>query len=346
MSGVASAVIAVATAAGGAYSANQAKKSQDKANATNKAISDETNRLNKQMFDESRGSTGHAWLPTYTGDAEQQIWNDLYNTYLAGTFPDQARYNAEQIQASLQPAVSGGTDYLNNLYSGANLEQSRGYYQPLWDARTQNAQAQADAVRQAYARQARQNRATAMQQGFYGGSSVQSAEAQKNTLDAIQQAALAKGTANIANQTEAAQLGLADLQARGQMLNEPFTRAQNLTNYNNLAEQAAYSNYDQLANRLKLFNIGTGRYTYQQAPYVSANLNSGQIYGTAASTLGLLGQQYLMNKQYQNALNTNYNTPYAHGSPASAADWYPAPSSTGDTYTPSSTSTISFGGAK
>lgn len=290
-------IAAGAAVAGSAMSANAAKKSQKASDAANAKNTADTNAMNKQMFDESRGSTGHAFLPTYTGDAEKQSFEDLYNIYQSGKTPGQLRDETAALMAQMQPTVQAGTDYLKGVYSGENLAQARGYYQPLWDQRLQTAQAQADAIRQAYARQQQQNIATAMRGGFYGGSSVQSAEAQKNTLEALQQAALARGAARMQNAQEGAQLGISDLANRQALLNEPLTRVQSLANYNTLADQAAYGNYDQYANRLGTFKIGTSQpFQYQAAPVVQPGIGSGQITGSAISSLGQLGAQYAMNK--------------------------------------------------
>lgn len=300
---------AAASVYGSTKSAKSAKNAQSSANEANLQATRETNELNKQMFDESRGSTGHAFLPTYTGNAEKQTFEDLYNIYQSGLTPAQRQAQAQSVLTSMQPAVEGGNKYLTDVYSGANLATSQGYYQPLWDARLQAAQAQADAIRQAYAQTINQQRAAAQRQGFYGGSSVQSAEAQKALLSSIQNAALAKSNALVQNYGENAQLGLADLATRQQLLNAPISRAQSLNNYYNLPSEAAYGGYDQLANRLGLFNIGTGKFTYQQAPLVQPEIGSGQIYGSAISSLGQLGQQYALNSLYNQNQNT-YNSPY------------------------------------
>ena len=289
--GVVAAVVAGAAAVGGAVvSANASKKSAKGAANANAKNTADTNAMNKQMFDESRGSTGHAFLPTYTGNAEQQTFNDLYGIYQSGLNQEQREAQAKQVIDAMAPSVQGGNQFLNDVYSGQNLATTRGYYQPLWDSRTQTAQAQADAIQQAYARARQQQLATNMRQGYYGGSSWQGREAQRNTLEALQQAALAKGAARTQNATEAAQLGVTDLANRQQLLNEPLTRAQSLINYQNLARDAAYSGYDQLASRLGLFNIGTGQFKNEKLPTVEPEISSGQIYGSALSQLG---QSYL-----------------------------------------------------
>lgn len=335
--------VAVVGAAGAAYSANSAKKSQDKATAQNAKNVADTNAMNKQMFDESRGSTGHAFLPTYTGDAEKQTFNDLYGIYQSGLTPAQREAQAQQSINAMAPAVQGGNQYLNDVYSGQNLATARGYYQPLWDARTQTAQAQADAIQQAYARARQQNLATNMRQGYYGGSSFQSREAQKNTLDALQQAALAKGAAQTQNAAEGAQIGVTDLATRQQLLNEPLTRAQSLINYNNLASNSAYTGYDQLASRLGMFNIGTGQFTAQNAPVVQPNITNGQIAGSALSSLaGTLGNYY-MNKQQQPVyVNTAQG---GQGVYNFGTGGYTGGGTTGGyNVTPAANSTINFGG--
>ena len=343
MSGVITAV-AVVGAAGAAYSANSAKKSQDKATAQNAQNVADTNAMNKQMFDESRGSTGHAFLPTYTGDAEKQTFNDLYGIYQSGLTPEQRQAQAQEAMAAMAPAIQGGNQFLTDAYSGQNLATTRGYYQPLWDARTQTAQAQADAIQQAYARARQQNLATNMKQGYYGGSSWQSREAQKNTLDALQQAALAKGNAQIQNATEGAQVGVADLANRQQLLNEPLSRAQSLINYQNLASNAAYTGYDQLANRLGMYNIGKGQYTYQSAPVVQPNINSGQVVGSALSALGSTLGNYYMNQQQPTYINAAHGGTGLYNLAGSGAGYTGGGTTGAYNVTPSSTSTINFGG--
>lgn len=341
--GVVAAVVGAVGAIGGAMIAgNAAKKAQQGADNANKQNVADTNALNKQMFDESRGSTGHAFLPTYTGTAEQQTFNDLYGIYQSGQSPAQREAAANQVLQSMQPSVQAGNQYLNDVYNGQNLAATRGYYQPLWDSRTQTAQAQSDAIQQAYARTRQQDLATNMKQGYYGGSSVQSREAQANLLGAMQQAALVKGNAQMQNATEGTQLGIADLANRQQLLNEPLTRAQSLINYQALPGQAAYTGYDQLAQRLGLFNIGTGQFTAQNSPVVSPNISSGQLAGSALSSLaGTLGAAYI-NKQQQQPIYIN-TTPSTGG----VYDFGKAGSGyTGGNYdvTPSANSTIKFGG--
>ena len=342
--GIVAGVIAGVAAVGGAVIASEgAKSAQKSANKTNAKNVADTNEMNYQMFKESRGSEGHAFLPEYTGKAEEQTFNDLYGTYQSGMTPAQYQAQAQQSINSMAPAVQGGNQYLNDVYSGQNLATTRGYYQPLWDARTQTAQAQADAIQQAYAKARQQNLATNMRQGYYGGSSFQSREAQKNTLDALQQAALAKGAAQTQNATEGAQLGVTDLANRQQLLNEPLTRAQSLINYKNLASNSAYTGYDQLASRLGMFNIGTGQFTAQNAPVVQPNINNGQIAGSALSSLaGTLGNYY-MNKQQQPVyVNTAQG---GQGVYNFGTGGYTGGGTTGGyNVTPAANSTINFGG--
>lgn len=285
---------AVVGVVGSAVAANGAKQSANKANEANAKNVADTNALNKQMFDESRGSTGHAFLPTYTGDAEKNTFNDLYGIYQSGLTPEERQAQAQGVINEMAPSVQGGNDYLNGVYSGKNLQQSQAYYQPLWDARTQAAQAQVDAIQQAYAKTRSQNLATAMRQGYYGGSSVQSNEQQKAMLDAIQSGAMARSNAQMQNAGEGAQLGINDLARRQQLLSEPISRGQQLVQYQNLPSNAAYGGYDNLANRLGLFNIGKGQFTYQNQPIVQPNINSGQVAGAAIGTIGQLGMQYGM----------------------------------------------------
>lgn len=337
-------VLAAAGAVGGAViGANAAKKSQKDANDANAKNMADTNATNKQMFDESRGSTGHAFLPTYTGDAEQQTFNDLYGIYQSGLTPEQRQAQAQEAMAAMAPAIQGGNQFLTDAYSGQNLATTRGYYQPLWDARTQTAQAQADAIQQAYAKARQQNLATNMRQGYYGGSSFQSREAQKNTLDALQQAALAKGAAQTQNATEGAQLGVMDLANRQQLLNEPLTRAHSLINYKNLASNSAYTGYDQLASRLGMFNIGTGQFTAQNAPVVQPNITNGQIAGSALSSLaGTLGNYYMNQQQQPVYVNTAQG---GQGVYNFGTGGYTGGGTTGGyNVTPAANSTINFGG--
>jgi hypothetical protein len=346
--GIVAAVVAgVASVAGAAISAKASKDASARTDRTNRENITDTNQANLAMFDESRGSTGHAILPTYTGDAEKQTFDDLYKIYQGSMTPQERSAQAAGVMNQMAPATQGGTQYLNDVYSGKNLDTSRGYYQPLWDSRTQTAQAQADAIQQAYARTRQQQLATAQRQGYYGGSSVQSNEAQRALLESIQQAALARGAAATQNATEGAQLGITDMATRQQLLNEPLSRAQSLLNYNNLVNNAAYTGYDQLAQRLGMFNIGTGQFTQQNLPTVSPNINSGQIYGSALSNLaGSMGNAY-MNQQKQPTYINNANATggyYNVGSNAGYTGGAGAGSTGGYAITPSTNSTIKFGG--
>lgn len=281
----------------------------------------------KLMFDESRGSTGHAFLPTYLGNQEKLLGQDaiaFYNSArnLLGT-PEQqlARYNA-----AINPtrfAAEAGLGSLSDVYNG-NLTQSRiGYAQPVMDARRQVAQTQKQGIQQGW--EEVKNRVAALNQkrGFSGTSGSELQALTRGTIGARQAAAGAGALANLQNAEDARGIYDQGAQLRLSMLGQPYQLGQQALNMEMLPMNQVQSNFGRSMDPFSAFRIGTQAFSptpLPQQPVVpSAFQRFAPALGNMVNNAGTAFANYKMQQNYDNALagyqtsNAINNLPVGYG---------------------------------
>jgi len=279
-------------AIGAGVSAKANSDASKRAARTNEQNVKDTNAANYQLFRESRGSEGNAILPIYAGGSEKQIFNNLMSAYGMGGTEAERYARGQKVLESLQPSITGTTDYINSIYNGANLNQQLANWAPLWDARTNAAEVNAQAIRQTLNDSLAAQRAGQAQRGYIGGSTYDANEARRAMLGATQGAAGVRANAIFQNAGEQAQTRNADLANRQSMLSAPFANAQNVSQIYNLPSEQAYGGLDALLKRINFFNIGTGRFQQQNLPEVQPTTGSGGIWGPALMSAGKMMSSY------------------------------------------------------
>lgn len=333
----AAAIGAAGAIAGGAISANGAKSAAAKAADANSKATSDTNALNLDMFNQSRGSTGHAILPTYFGNNETDAANQAYaNFQRLNMGADEVGANLYNYQRSLDPSVHNSLAALQNRYNGVDLSQRLADSQPVWDARAAYAQTQGAGLREvAQAAQGGINIGLAQQlaaqnaqrtaQGYLGSSTFDRNRAVASTIMAQQAAAGQMANANATGNNLAAQVALQNAQERGNFqLSDLDFRSNPAALGSAMSNLAALQStpwttqanlYTAAQQPLNFFRIGTQAYNQPFSPQVSPGINNGQIIGGAVTELGKLGQAYFTSQTPQTPAVNNYavNSPYSAG---------------------------------
>ncbi len=182
---------------------------QNKATKTNLRIAQETNELNRQMFQESRGQGGSAILPTYLKPGTEEAIANRAAEAVMQMFPnDPAKQMAhyQEVVDSLTPTINAGTQTIGDIYNG-NLDAERqAALAPVLSARTAAADAQAQAIMEAGQEQASSIAAQDAARGYTGGGSFSNNNLLRAMVQARQQAAAQKAAAALGNAGDQRQL--------------------------------------------------------------------------------------------------------------------------------------------
>lgn len=292
--------------AGSMISANGARVAQNRANDANAANAAATNALNKQMFDESRGSTGSAVLPTYLKAYEASLGEGAAKS--AQAIMDSGGGSEARIRAGMDsvgrymPLVTSGDNYLSSLYGGGLLDQRRASMDPVLAARTQAAEASANAINQSIYGNIGKMDAAAASKGFLGGSSFDRNRILMASIGSNLAAAQQRSGARLQNATDLNSLNESDVAMRMQNLNQPFSRASSLLSmqYDPLQKESALASNAMAP--LSFFKLGQGAFQYQPMPTVQPVPSSGMIAGAGLGALGSALGSYGNMKMLTNAL--------------------------------------------
>lgn len=272
---------------GGSSSASSAK-AQAKAQLQ---ATRETNEMNERLFHESRGSKGHAWLPEYFGNFEQNLGLDLRDLYYNDPGSDTI---GEDTYAGMKDSFLRGNELIDSVLSGE-----------VGDQRTELTQ-QANQARRAAINNAMTERLAKLKQarkrsGLSGTSSFQEKQMLGETVDARVAAALSEAEAmqQLYDQNLQLQLGLIDA---------PFQRAQMGYEMGNLGRSEQYRAMDEVLKRLGYFNIGTGQPPVMQTPEIATIPNTGQFVGAALGQVGSGIMQYYLGRQQTPTTTTPVQT--------------------------------------
>jgi len=184
----------------GAILGSRAQRAQAEANLR---AARETNEMNYRMFNEGRGATGHAFLPTYFGGKEQQLAQDAMLNYdqmraMMGSPEEQLRsYQAAMDQ--YQPMADAARGTLADVYNGNMTTARLAYLDPVLQARTAQARGQQSAIGQGLAQTQNALAAANARKGFTGTGSFANNRLLAATTGARQAASGVLGAANLAN---------------------------------------------------------------------------------------------------------------------------------------------------
>lgn len=216
------AIAAAGSIAGGVMQAN-AQKDASKRAAESTA---ETNRLNYEMFQQSRGKGGSAILPTYLPSGTEQALAEkavaASNAIMGNPEALKAEYQA--IVNQMVPVIDAATGTVVGLYDGRMEGERMAANAPVNAARTQAAESNAAAIQLALQNQIAQIRAADAAKGYVGGGSYLNNRMLAAAIPAEQQAAAARSVANLQNaqaiqaiQEQQQQLKLANVNLPAQM---------------------------------------------------------------------------------------------------------------------------------
>lgn len=278
----------------------------------NADIARQTNEANKRMFDESRGSTGSAVLPTYLKTAEgdpfeaqlgkdlQDIWNTTKET--GPSITDLTTANAPYAQMQSQAANEAG-----KIFSGEKGDELLSNLRPVQAARQKSVTFKRAAAIDALNKTLADIEAKQSAQGFRSdslGSRLLSFKANKTAAD---EGAAAQSGVDIQNATDERAVRDQNAMLPIQNLSLPYSMAQQEINSRLLPANAFL---DQTARRLQPFNfmrIGTQPFQYTPMPTVQPQAGPFQLLAQQMAQTGNTAAGYFAKQQqaqqYQDALS-------------------------------------------
>jgi len=238
-----------------------------------------------QMFQEGRGSTGHAFLPTYFGDKEKSLAQDAMLNYdqmkaLAGSPQDQLR-SYEAAMAQYQPMVDAARGTLADVYNGNMTTQRLGYLDPVLQARTDAARGQQSAIGQGLAEMKNALAANNARRGFTGTGSFAQNRMLGATMGARQAASGALGAANMANAEDRRGVMDQGMEARLGMMDKPFQMAQGSLNMAMQPMAQVQSNFSRSMQPFEFFKMGAEGFKPDPLPQMPFTPSVGQGIATA-----------------------------------------------------------------
>lgn len=302
------AVVAAGASAYGAKSASDSASAAADQNAKNIA---DTNQLNYQLFQQSRGSGGNSLLPLYfPSGTESALASRALQQYYAnqaslGT-PEQQQAAYQSIIQGLTPAANQADQTVQDLFSGALANQQVANINPVLQARGAVAGAQKQGVLEGLMQRLNAISASRARAGYSGGGSAyEKALLTGATIPALQQAGTVGAQADLANATDVANIKNAAIQTRLQNSSLPLTQAANRIQLYNLPAAATAQSNQQSLGIFDWFKLNPQSFTNQNSPVVNPIPNTGQIVGAAVGQGATALGNYYANKSLIGQLNQN-----------------------------------------
>jgi hypothetical protein len=336
------AFIAVAIAMGGSalvgagatmYSSSQSAKAQNAAADKAAQSQKDANATNLQMYEESRGSTGSAVLPTYLtngpngtgGLFEASLGNDLVSAYNGSNVP---LSTFQGTAATYAPAMAKAGQFTNDIFSGGITSKLLSEAQPVQQARSSSAM---DALNKTLASIDAAQAGKGFSGDSYGNRMLQF------------QGRQAQGNANVANLAENQQIqNYGNVTLPSQNLNLPSTMANQAGEFAFMPQNQYLQSMQSRMQPLGFLKIGSGNPpTSQPLPTAGAGAYMGGANGVAGAAGALStgagsALNYYLNSQKQpvvpsyaadtlSQFNSFAASPvaqisYANAFPAAAAD--------------------------
>lgn len=284
----------------GTVSGIMGAQAQNKASKTNLQISRETNDANLRQFQEGRGSTGSAMLPTYLEPGTEKVLANKAAAAAQAMFPDNPEMQLAQYQAimeQMRPTIQAGTKQIEGIYSGALEAERAAALAPVLAARENMANANIDAINMAGQDAINRMDAQDALRGYQGSGSFAQNRILQGIMQARQQGALQKSGVDLQNAMDQKQLSDAMSQLRLSSVDAPINRLSQLTQAEQ-TPQLALGNLTQAATRpMEFFRISPNAFRAQMPDPISATPGAAQLALQGVSqTGGAVLNSYLQSK--------------------------------------------------
>lgn len=316
---------------GGMLGAKGAKSAAAKAADANLRATQETNALNERLFRESRGEGGHAILPTYFGGQEAEFGQRAYDQFNRLNRIGLNSYNQLQgVQSGLTPMFNQGLSALSDRYNGLDLEKRLAYANPLFSARSQEAenlgrgymdiaQTGQGAIQSGLQRALAQINAQRAAQGYTGGSLFDRNRMAQATIGAQQSAALQLAQArmqqralldraNFENAQQRFGLQTADMDFRSNpaLAGAAMGAAQS---FYGAPAQALSQSFNNAMQPMSFFRLNPQAFQAQNMPTQDPRLNNSQIFGSAIQQAGSTAANYFLNRDLASRFGASNGSP-------------------------------------
>ncbi len=335
---------------GTAISAPMQAHSEKVARSQNLTEARATRAQNQAFFEQSRGSTGSAVLPTYLKDAEKRLSDQALAAYNAVNVltPEQQLAQYQSDIAGFAPAQGQANQFVDSIYSDALLNQRQQEAEPVFAARSALAKTQKQGILDDITARLNALDTANAQKGYVGGGTGFQNAQFRSTVPLYQQAAGVGAQANLQNAQDLYGIGETNRQLKLQSLSLPTQVAQQAIALRQLPQQAVINNQLSAQKPFGMFNIGTAAFRQENLPPVQPIASLGAIAGTALGGLGNDVAQIYANNQraaaIRNLANSYKATTPQYNPYAAGAVNYDA-GSIGGGYVAPAASSIGAGGA-
>lgn len=311
--GVATAMIAgTAIAAGGSmFAASQASSAQKEANQQNAQNMANTNALNYQMFQESRGKEGSAFLPLYLvrpdgTTMEQYLANNAMAIYDASYAPPEEQLERyREMISRFQPMQQAAEGTAMGIYDGTIERQELENFAPVAEARREGVQARRAAGLEGLQETLNEIKTIQAGKGFSGDSFASRLVDANVRRRVASDAATDQALVNERNAADVFGIRSNAINRRVANLDLPYQIARRNIEFSTLPQDALADAEARRRNMFDWFRIGTGQFQYQPLPMVQPVPSTGQIIGEGLSQIGStianLGVSRYMASQYRPA---------------------------------------------
>lgn len=304
--------LAAVAAAGTAYAASAQSSSQKKANRQNAQNVSDTNQLNYRMFLEGRGEGGYAQLPYYAnrGDEpfEAELFADTLGVYDAtgAISPEEQLARYQEAAAGFDPAITGSTGTVNDLFTGALEREAEGAQEPVSRTRLGMAEARKNSALEALAQTVSEIKAINARKGFTGDTFGERLLDFNAKRVAFTDAGLARSQAELENASDLRGIKNAAIAMRLNNVGLPYQQRRLALGDLDLADTSLVDRTARRTSLFQPFRIGPGQFRYAPLPTVQPVAGAGQIAGAAVGQIGSDISSYYVGQDY---LNRRYGTP-------------------------------------
>ena len=301
--GAVAAAVAVLGAGATIYASSQASKAQAKASAQQAQSQKDANNTNLQMYEESRGSTGSAVLPTYLNNSDGSLFEGKLGTDLVSAYngSDVPLSTFQSAVSPFLPAQDKATSFTNDIFNGGVTSKLLAQAQPVQQARVSSAM---DSLNKTLA----SIDAAQAGKGFSG-------DAYGNRLLQFQ-GREAAGNAGVANLAENQQIkNYGDVTLPMNNLNLPASMAAGNAQMSFLPQNSYLSSIQSRMQPFNFIKIGQGTPpAVQPLPTPPPGLSTGAAIAGGVSQLAGVGLNYYLGQQQQQNQLAQIKAIYGGGS--------------------------------
>jgi hypothetical protein len=311
----------------GSIAAVKGAKEQKRATEAQARQAEEYNALQRDLFHQTRGSEGSAFLPEYlkgvegsagtrAGDISSSL-RDFYGT------PDDIVRRGEAVAGTYKPLLDAGTKSIYGIFSG-DLERRRlAAAEPVFKARSDLADTNRYGMVKGILDRLNAIRTANAAKGYVGTGSAAENLGFRASIEGNQGAAAATAGANLMNETDkrAIRDEILNLELRSPEL--AGSLAAQAIRFETLPAEVAGAIARGELSPLDWFKIGVAQPPGQaMAPWIQPNASLGQILAGAGADAGNTAGRYFMNRD----LAQRYNPPagYSYTPYQYTTDYYSA----------------------